>query len=106
MIVTDQRVTLMKELLTCIKLIKMYAWEKPFSNTIFGKDLFHKLEPIFLIINISIDIRRKEQKLQEMGAYVQSASIALTPVVPVVAVIATFLIHIAFGYDLSPAEVL
>lgn len=41
-----------------------------------------------------------------MGAYVQSASIALTPVVPVVTVIATFLIHIAFGYDLSPSEVL
>lgn len=36
-IVTDQRVTLMKELLTCVKLIKMYAWEKPFSKTITGK---------------------------------------------------------------------
>lgn len=35
-IITDQRVTLMKELLTCVKLIKMYAWEKPFSKTISG----------------------------------------------------------------------
>ena len=35
-IVTDKRVTLMKELLTCVKLIKMYAWEKPFSKTIAG----------------------------------------------------------------------
>ncbi len=35
-VVTDKRVTLMKELLTCVKLIKMYAWEKPFSKTITG----------------------------------------------------------------------
>ena len=34
--VTDPRVRLMNELLTCVKLIKMYAWEKPFSNTISG----------------------------------------------------------------------
>lgn len=27
----------MNEFLTCIKLIKMYAWEKSFINTIHGK---------------------------------------------------------------------
>ena len=40
-----------------------------------------------------------------MSAYVQSASVALTPVIPIMAVIVTFLIHIEFGYDLSPIEV-
>lgn len=39
-VVTDKRVTLMKELLTCVKLIKMYAWERPFSQTIRGKEFY------------------------------------------------------------------
>ena len=34
---TDQRVRLMSELLNCVKLIKMYAWEKPFAHTIMGQ---------------------------------------------------------------------
>ncbi|XP_046462037.1 ATP-binding cassette sub-family C member 5-like isoform X1 [Daphnia pulex] len=84
-VITDKRVTLMKELLTCVKLIKMYAWEKPFSKTI-------------------TDIRKSERFLLEMTAYVQSISVALTPVVPVLSVIVTFLVHISLGYELSPAE--
>lgn len=35
--VTDKRVQTMNEFLTCIKLIKMYAWEKSFTNTIQGR---------------------------------------------------------------------
>jgi len=38
-------------------------------------------------------------------SYVQSVSYALTPAVPFIAVIVTFLIHIGFGNELSPAEV-
>ena len=53
----------------------------------------------------SLDIRKTERSLLERTAYVQSTSVALTPVVPVVAVIVTFLVHIGLGYDLSPAEV-
>ncbi|EPQ16475.1 Multidrug resistance-associated protein 9 [Myotis brandtii] len=33
---TDKRVQIMNEFVTCIKLIKMYAWEKPFTQTIQG----------------------------------------------------------------------
>lgn len=33
---TDQRVKLMNEVLSCIKLIKMYAWEGPFANVVAG----------------------------------------------------------------------
>lgn len=51
------------------------------------------------------DIRAKEKHFLESTAYVQSASVALTPVVPVIAVIVTFLAHIGFGYDLTPVEV-
>ncbi len=35
--VTDQRVKLMNEVLGCIKLIKMYAWEKSFAKVIGGE---------------------------------------------------------------------
>lgn len=35
--VTDQRVKLMNEVLSCVKLIKMYAWEQSFANVIGGK---------------------------------------------------------------------
>nr|QST14989.1 ABCC5 protein [Diaphanosoma celebensis] len=84
-VATDQRVRLMSELLNCVKLIKMYAWEKPFAHTI-------------------MDMRGKERDLLEKSAYVQSVSVALIPLVPVIAVIATFIAHIATGHDLTPAE--
>lgn len=38
-------------------------------------------------------------------SYIQSVSYALTPAVPFIAVIVTFLIHLGFGYELSPVEV-
>jgi len=33
-LVTDKRVRMMSEILNCIKLIKMYAWESSFAKTI------------------------------------------------------------------------
>lgn len=85
----------------------MYAWEKPFSKSIKGTFIFHNLH--FGILKntfvILVDIREKEKGFLEATAYVQSASVALTPVVPVIAVIVTFLAHIGFGYDLTPVEV-
>ena len=32
-----EQVLLMNEILTCIKLIKLYAWEKPFATKIAGQ---------------------------------------------------------------------
>jgi len=34
---TEQRVKLMSEIITAVKLVKMYAWEKPFAKKIHGK---------------------------------------------------------------------
>ena len=59
----------------------------------------------FCQLSTNSDIRKKERFLLEMTAYVQSISVALTPVVPVLSVIVTFLVHISLGYELSPAEV-
>ena len=51
------------------------------------------------------EIREDEKHFVKLMSYVQSASYALTLVVPIIAVIVTFLIHIGFGFELSPAEV-
>ncbi|KAL1783970.1 multidrug resistance-associated protein 9 isoform X1 [Sigmodon hispidus] len=73
--VTDKRVQTMNEFLTCIKLIKMYAWEKSFINTIH-------------------DIRNREKKLLEKAGYVQSGNSALAPIVSTIAIVSTFTCHI------------
>lgn len=36
--ITDARVRLMSEILECIKLIKMYSWEKYFSHKLLGEN--------------------------------------------------------------------
>ncbi|XP_027219261.2 ATP-binding cassette sub-family C member 5 isoform X6 [Penaeus vannamei] len=83
--VTDERVRMMNELLTCVKLIKMYAWEKSFASSI-------------------TEIRKRERHLLEKSAYVQSISLAMAPTVPVIAAIVTFLAHIGAGYNLTAAQ--
>ena len=58
-----------------------------------------------IIAWIVVDMRTKERILLEKTAYTQSLSVALTPVVPIIAVIVTFIAHIATGHELTPAEV-
>ncbi|RXG53671.1 hypothetical protein Avbf_05231 [Armadillidium vulgare] len=85
--ITDQRVRMMNEIFSCIKLIKMYAWESCFTQNI-------------------TDIRKQERKYLEKSAYVQCLSIAMTPVVPVIAAIITFLAHIGTGNNLTAAQLI
>ncbi|XP_025303547.1 ATP-binding cassette sub-family C member 12 isoform X4 [Canis lupus dingo] len=73
--VTDKRVQTMNEFLTCIKLIKMYAWEKSFTNTI-------------------QDIRKRERKLLEKAGFFQSGNSALAPIASTIAIVLTFTCHI------------
>lgn len=44
--ITDTRVRLMSEILESIKLIKMYAWEKHFSQKLFGEYNLIKMNTI------------------------------------------------------------
>ncbi|XP_050718603.1 ATP-binding cassette sub-family C member 5-like isoform X6 [Eriocheir sinensis] len=83
--VTDERVRMMNELLNCVKLIKMYAWEKSFATSVSG-------------------IRGRERHLLEKSAYVQSLSLAMAPTVPIISAIVTFLAHIGAGYNLTAAQ--
>uniref|UniRef100_A0AAR2LWH8 ATP-binding cassette, sub-family C (CFTR/MRP), member 12 n=1 Tax=Pygocentrus nattereri TaxID=42514 RepID=A0AAR2LWH8_PYGNA len=84
--VTDKRVRTMNEVLTCIKLIKMYAWEESFEKKI-------------------TDIRKKERLLLEKAGYVQSVNSSLTTLVPTLATIFTFIVHTTIGLPLQPSAV-
>ncbi|XP_078592465.1 ATP-binding cassette sub-family C member 5-like isoform X2 [Branchiostoma floridae x Branchiostoma japonicum] len=83
--ITDERVRMMSELLTSIKLIKMYAWEKPFTKKI-G------------------DVRNRERKKLETAGFVQAMSIAFNPAVPVIAAVLSFVGHTMSGNNLTPAQ--
>ncbi|XP_033097216.1 multidrug resistance-associated protein 5-like [Anneissia japonica] len=85
-IITDHRVQKMNELLTYVKLIKMYAWEKPFSESIIG-------------------IRKEEKGTLEKAGYLQSISISIAPITPNIATVCCVLIHIGFGNTLTASEV-
>ncbi|XP_072749399.1 ATP-binding cassette sub-family C member 5-like isoform X2 [Anoplolepis gracilipes] len=84
--ITDARVRVMSEILECIKLIKMYSWEKYFSQKLLA-------------------IRKKEERWLHKTAYFQSLSISLTPAVPVISAIITFLAQVASGSGLTAAQV-
>ncbi|XP_033760188.1 LOW QUALITY PROTEIN: multidrug resistance-associated protein 5-like [Pecten maximus] len=83
--ITDSRVRMMSELLTYIKLIKMYAWEVPFTNKISG-------------------IRSNERNILEKAALVQGFSTSSAPLVPVMASVFVILAHVLTGNDLTAAQ--
>uniref|UniRef100_A0A3P9AB43 ATP-binding cassette sub-family C member 5 n=1 Tax=Esox lucius TaxID=8010 RepID=A0A3P9AB43_ESOLU len=84
--VTDTRVRTMNEVLTCIKLIKMYAWESSFEKKI-------------------TDIRKNEKKLLQMASYTQSVNSSITTIIPTLATILTFVVHTLLGLPLICDEV-
>ncbi|XP_046906915.1 ATP-binding cassette sub-family C member 12 [Hypomesus transpacificus] len=83
-VVTDNRVRTMNEVLTCIKLIKMYAWETSFDKKI-------------------LDIRQDERQLLEKAGYVQSVNSSITTIIPTLATILTFITHTVIGLPLNPS---
>uniref|UniRef100_A0A8C2BR81 ATP-binding cassette, sub-family C (CFTR/MRP), member 12 n=1 Tax=Cyprinus carpio TaxID=7962 RepID=A0A8C2BR81_CYPCA len=87
--VTDRRVRTMNEVLTCIKLIKMYAWEESFEKTVSGcpSILFYFLMTLW------------------NAGYVQSLNSSFTTIVPTLATILTFIVHTALKLPLLPSTV-
>ncbi|XP_063046053.1 ATP-binding cassette sub-family C member 12 [Engraulis encrasicolus] len=83
-VVTDSRVRTMNEVMTCIKLIKMYAWEESFGDKI-------------------ADIRQREKILLQKAGYIQSMNAANTAIIPTLATILTFIIHTLLGLPLQPS---
>nr|XP_022286886.1 multidrug resistance-associated protein 5-like isoform X2 [Crassostrea virginica] len=84
-VITDKRVRMMAELFNCIKLIKMYAWEKSFARTIAG-------------------IRSQERKVLEKSAYTNSVSTSVAPMVPIMASVFVITAHVMTGNPLSATQ--
>uniref|UniRef100_A0A8C8YRH9 ATP binding cassette subfamily C member 11 n=1 Tax=Prolemur simus TaxID=1328070 RepID=A0A8C8YRH9_PROSS len=80
--VSDQRIRVTSELLTCMKLIKLYTWEKPFAKII-------------------KDLRRKEKTLLERSGLLQSLTTANLFLSPTAASVVMILIHIFLGRKLT-----
>ncbi|KAI5100698.1 multidrug resistance-associated protein 5 [Silurus meridionalis] len=84
-VITDRRIRLMNEILSCIKFIKMYCWESAFASNL------HK-------------VRLEERKMLEKAGLVQSLTVGVAPVIVLIASVCTFTLHMALGYDLTAAQ--
>ncbi|TKR81617.1 hypothetical protein L596_015460 [Steinernema carpocapsae] len=82
---TEKRVSVMGEILRCIRIIKMNGWEDTFLDRVNG-------------------FRVQESRDLKIAGYAQSLAIASGPVVPVVAAIFTFLGVILTGNDLLASD--
>ncbi|XP_076324296.1 LOW QUALITY PROTEIN: ATP-binding cassette sub-family C member 5-like [Tachypleus tridentatus] len=82
---TDERVSLVADLLTYVKLVKLYAWEQPFSESV-------------------SDLRDQERNLLEKGHYFQVFSTSISVLTPVLANIFTILTYTLTAHSLSAAE--
>ncbi|XP_065776550.1 ATP-binding cassette sub-family C member 11 isoform X2 [Muntiacus reevesi] len=80
--VSDQRIRVTNEVLTSIKLIKMYSWEKPFTKVI-------------------KDLRKKETKLLEKCGFIQSLSTVILFLAPSFSVVLLFLTHTGLRLKLT-----
>ncbi|CAL4079407.1 unnamed protein product, partial [Meganyctiphanes norvegica] len=83
--ITDQRVTLMKELLNNIRFIKMYSWEEAFNKKV-------------------SEVRNQEVKKHKIAAFLQAISSTVTPSISILATIVTILGYTLFGNNLKPSE--
>ncbi|XP_065058100.1 ATP-binding cassette sub-family C member 5-like [Rhopilema esculentum] len=83
--ITDKRVKMVNEVITWIKLIKMYAWEMSFSNVI-------------------KELRSKEKRLLAGLLLMQAVNMSMATLLSSIAPIATFAAHIAFGNNLTVSE--
>ncbi|XP_058530423.1 ATP-binding cassette sub-family C member 11 isoform X2 [Ochotona princeps] len=80
--VSDQRIRITSEVLTFIKLVKMYAWEKPFATKI-------------------KDLRRREKKLLEKSGVIQSLVTSTLFISPTVSITVMILAHIHLEFKLT-----
>ncbi|XP_020735225.2 ATP-binding cassette sub-family C member 11 isoform X1 [Odocoileus virginianus] len=80
--ISDQRIRVTSEVLTSIKLIKMYSWEKPFTKVI-------------------KDLRKKETKLLQKCGFMQSLSTIILFLAPSLSMVLLFLSHTGLRLKLT-----
>ncbi|XP_059144802.1 ATP-binding cassette sub-family C member 5-like [Physella acuta] len=83
--ITDKRVGLISELLTSIKLVKMYVWETSFSQKI-------------------SEIRASEKSIIEKSVFALSITMGSSMLVSVFASCLTFICYVATGNNLTPTQ--
>ncbi|XP_049458237.1 ATP-binding cassette sub-family C member 12 isoform X1 [Epinephelus fuscoguttatus] len=84
-LVTDNRVRTMNEILSSIKLIKMYAWEESFEKTI-------------------TELRKAEKKELRKVSYIQNANVSISTIIPTIATVLTFILHTLLGLKLNSSD--
>ncbi|KAH7719900.1 CBN-MRP-5 protein [Aphelenchoides avenae] len=82
---TEKRMTLMGEIIRCIRTIKMNAWEDLFAERVMA-------------------VREEERRYLRIAGYAQSLAIASGTIVPVVATIVTVLSVVLSGSDLLASD--
>ncbi|XP_039253748.2 ATP-binding cassette sub-family C member 5-like [Styela clava] len=82
---TDQRVKSINEILSSIKLIKMYAWEESFTKVVHH-------------------IRNNEWKYLHRAMFLQSFNMGLAGLTPYVATIVTIVLAILLGQNITSSE--
>ncbi|XP_070687523.1 ATP-binding cassette sub-family C member 12 [Pempheris klunzingeri] len=85
MVITDSRVRTMHEILSSVKLIKMYAWEDSFEKKIAG-------------------LRKSEKEQMRKINYIQNANTSITSIIPTFATVFTFIVHTLFRLNLSTSD--
>jgi hypothetical protein len=100
---TEKRLGLIGEILTCIKCIKLNAWELLFYRRVCG----NLLKKIFLnkLLNIFLETRDKEKHYLRIAGYTQSLMIAAGAIVPSIATIVMVLAIVLSGSDLKASDV-
>lgn len=83
---TDKRVKVVNEVLQGIRVIKYFAWEKPFLGKI-------------------SQLREEEVKLVKKIAYVKAVNFAISILSPVLVALVTFETYVALGNELNAATV-
>ncbi|KAH9508717.1 Multidrug resistance-associated protein 5 [Bulinus truncatus] len=94
---TGQRVGLMTEILTCMKLIKMNGWESSFVARVTVRYV--------MIAAVFIPERREKEKVAlERCSFLKSVVTSLVPMIPVIASVFMFLGYILSGNHLTAAR--
>ncbi|KAL7406371.1 hypothetical protein ABVT39_018840 [Epinephelus coioides] len=84
-LVTDNRVRTVNEILSSIKLIKMYAWEESFEKKI-------------------AELRKAEKKELRKVSYIQNANVSISTIIPTIATVLTFILHTLLGLKLNSSD--
>jgi len=112
---TTERVKLVAEIIPSVKLIKMYAWEKPFTDKLNGKSkilTFVQKFPIYFLHFMNfywdlddLEVRKKESKSLKNLLIAQSLMLSISQMVPIFATALTLLAMTIFKADFSLLQV-